>query len=171
MGNLNYWNFEILLKLSTTDTGFLVFFLQTFGFSKVSNRITWSVKRSSQLRNKDIKVSRVWGMTKLVRIGEGQRCERDEFSPAAVKFSIRALFLCPLQPRTGEVTYQWVCLLLCICGAPWQGLGVSLKALPSHVVYHSNLCAPAAEGSHFYCKWSCSLVISFFPTCFLAASS
>lgn len=31
-------------------------------------------------------------MILLVRIGEGQRCERDEFSPAAVMLSLRALF-------------------------------------------------------------------------------
>lgn len=44
-------------------------------------------------------------------------------------------------------------------------MDVSLKALPPHAVYHSNLCAPPAEGSHFYCKLSCSLMVSF-PTCF-----
>lgn len=53
----------------------------------------------------------------------------------------------------------------CVSGAPWQGLDVSLEALPPHAVHHRNLCAPPAEGEHFYCKLNCSSAVSF-PTWF-----
>lgn len=58
---------------------------------------------------------------------------------------------------------------ICYCVSakpPDRGWMLSLKALPLHAVYDRNLCAPPAEGSHFYRKLSCSLVVSFFPTCF-----
>ena len=125
------------------------------------------MKWLSQLSNKDIKGSRVWGMTKLVRTRERGRCERAKFLSAAVMLKdTHALFWRTLQPQIGNVTCQWIYLLMHVCGAPRQGLDVSLKALLPHIIFHSNLCAPPAEGSHFYCKLSCSLVVSSFPTSF-----
>lgn len=58
---------------------------------------------------------------------------------------------CPfLQPQTGNVTCQWIFLLLCLW-SPVTGVGCLLESSDTLSII-SRLCAPPAERRHFYWK-------------------